>query len=142
VFLTEQQLAFLAKAQGAGMITLRADGTACAVRVGIALVDGQVWSSGTRKRKRTAHLRRDPRSTLFVYEAGYGFLTIESRVTILDGPDAALLSLRLFRTMQKRPTGPLQWFGTEKAEPEFIDLMVSDERLIYQFEPLRAYGLL
>jgi hypothetical protein len=48
------------------MITLRRDGSAHAVRVGVALVDGKVWSSGTADRVRTRHLRRDPRSTLIV----------------------------------------------------------------------------
>jgi hypothetical protein len=143
VSLTEQQLSFLEQNHGAGMITLRPDGTPAAVRIGLALVDGQLWSSGTQSRKRTAHLRRDPRSTLFVYEgAGFRYLTIESNVVILDGPDAPALNVRLFRVMQNRPTGPIQWYGADKSEPEFLAQMVAEERLIYQFDPVRAHGLL
>lgn len=141
--LSEPQLAFLEQNHGAGMITLRPDGTPAAVRIGVALVDGRLWSSGTQSRKRTAHLRRDPRSTLFVYEgAGFRYLTVESRVTILDGPDAPALNVRLFRVMQNRPTGPILWYGADKSEPEFLAQMVAEERLIYQFDPVRAHGLL
>ena len=39
--------AFLDKNHSAGMVTLRADGTPHVVRVGVALVDGKLWSSGT-----------------------------------------------------------------------------------------------
>jgi hypothetical protein len=142
VSLTEPQRAFLEQNHGAAMITLRPDGTPNAVRIGVALVDGQLWSSGTQSRKRTAFVRRDPRSTLFVFEgAGFRFLTVESRVTILEGPDAPALNVRLFRVMQNRPTGPIQWYGADKSEPEFLAQMVSEGRLIYQFDPVRAYGL-
>src|SRR5260370_154845 len=95
--LSDKQIAFLQKAHGAAMVTLHADGTPHAVRVGVALVDGRLWSSGVPGRARTKYLRRDPRSTLIVFEAGYSYLTIESRVTILDGPDAPELNVRLFQ---------------------------------------------
>jgi PPOX class probable F420-dependent enzyme len=138
--LTDAQRDFLEHNHGAAMITLRPDGTPAAVRVGVALVDGNLWSSGTAQRRRTAHLRRDPRSTLFVFEGRFRFLTIESRVTILDGPEAPDQNVRLFRVMQGRPSGPLSWFGGELPEDEFRRRMVAEQRLIYQFEPLRAYG--
>jgi PPOX class probable F420-dependent enzyme len=139
---SDTQRTFLEQTHGAAMITLRTDGTPVAVRVGVALVDGQLWSSGTRGRQRTQTLRRDPRSTLFVFEgAGFRYLTIESRVTILDGPEAPQQSVRLFRTMQNRPAGPLMWQGVERSEPEFVQAMVDEQRLVYAFEPLRAYGL-
>jgi hypothetical protein len=142
VELSEQQRAFFQKANVAGMITLRRDGSAVAVRVGVALVDGKLWSSGTRDRARTRWLRRDPRATLFLIEStGFAYMSIESRVTILEGPDAPELSVRLFRVMQKRPTGPLSWFGGEKSEEEFLQTMIDEQRLIYEFEPLRITGL-
>jgi PPOX class probable F420-dependent enzyme len=142
VELTEQQRAFLEKARGAAMITLRGDGTPVAVRVGVALVDGKLWSSGTRDRARTRWLRHDPRSTLFVYDpAGFGYLNIESRVRILEGPDVPEQSVRLFRAMQNRPTGPLSWFGGELSEEDFRRKMVEEGRLIYEFEPERISGL-
>jgi PPOX class probable F420-dependent enzyme len=140
VTFTDQESAFLAQNHAAAMITLRPDGTPSAVRVGVAVVDGNLWSSGTAKRRRTAWLRRDPRATLFVFEGGFRYLTIESRVTILDGPDAAEQNVRLFRVMQSRPSGPLQWFGSEREEADFLRLMVDEQRLIYQFEPQRVYG--
>src|SRR5689334_15362363 len=98
--LTDAQVAFLEKNHSAGMIVTRSDGTAHAVRVGIALVDGKIWSSGTQDRLRTRMLRRDPHSTLFVFESGFGFLTLESTVTILEGPEVPELSVRLFQVMQ------------------------------------------
>ena len=131
VQLTEQQRAFLEKARGAAMITLRGDGTPVAVRVGIALVDGKLWSSGTRDRARTRWLRRDPRSTLFVYDpTGFAYLNIESRVRILEGPEVPEQSLRLFRVMQSRPSGPLSWFGGELSEEAFLRKMVEEGRVI------------
>ena len=140
--LNEQQRAFLEKARGAAMITLRADGSPVAVRVGVALVDGKLWSSGTHDRARTRWLRRDPRSTLFVYDpAGFGYLNIESRVRILEGPQAPEQNMRLFRVMQGRPTGQLAWFGSEKSEEEFLQTMIDERRLIYEFEPVRVSGL-
>ena len=140
--LTEQQAAFVAS-NPVGMITLRADGTPTAVRVGVAFVDGKLWSSGTQDRARTRFLRRDPRSTLYASEAsGYNYLSIEARVTIIEGPDAPELNVRLFRTMQKRPGGPLSWFGGELSEEEFLRRMIDEKRLIYEFEPLRVSGSL
>src|SRR3954451_10253048 len=113
---TDDQRKFLEEARGAAMITLRSDGTPHAVRVGVALVDGKLWSSGVPSRLRTRHLRRDPRATVFVWSPQYGYLSIESTVHILDGPDAPAQSVRLFRTMQKRPDGPMLWNGQEIEE--------------------------
>jgi PPOX class probable F420-dependent enzyme len=142
VDLTEQQLDFLQKATGAAMITLRSDGTPASVRVGLAVVDGKLWSSGTQDRVRTRMLRRDPRSTLYVYESpGYRYLSIEAQVRILEGPDAPEKSVRLFRVMQRKPAGPLAWFGRELSEEEFVRTMVDEKRLIYEFEPRRVVGL-
>lgn len=124
------------------MITLRGDGTPVAARVGVALVDGKLWSSGTQDRARTRWLRRDPRSTLFVYDpTGFAYLNIESRVRILAGPDVPEQSVRLFRAMQNRPSGPLAWFGGELSEGDFLRKMEEERRLIYEFEPERISGL-
>ena len=139
--LSEQDLDVLANNHSAAMITVGRDGTPKAARVGVALVDGKLWSSGTADRVRTGRLRRDPRCTLFVYDTGYAWLALETSVTILDGPDAAERSLRLFRVMQDQPTGPLSWFGGELAEDEFFRAMVDERRLIYEFEVHHTYGL-
>lgn len=138
---SDEHKAFLEKNHGAAMITTRADGSAHSVRVGVALVDGKLWSSGTQNRVRTRHLRRDPRSTLWVFDGSFLWLTVESTVTLLEGPDAVEHNLQLFRVMQSRPSGPLQWFGKELDEPAFRQQMIDEERLIYQFEPQRLYGL-
>jgi PPOX class probable F420-dependent enzyme len=144
--LSDAQLAFLRKNHSAAMVTTRADGAAHAVRVGIALVDDRIWSSGTQDRLRTRLLRRDPRCTLFVFDAGFGFLTLETTVTILEGPDVPELSVRMFQAMQAdsqapAPAGHLSWFGEMLTLDAFRQRMVAERRLIYQFEVGRAYGL-
>jgi hypothetical protein len=140
---SDKERAFLDKTHSAAMITLRADGTPHAVRVGVALVDDKLWSSGVPGRVRNRHLRRDPRSTLFVFNQGFGHLTIESRVTILDGPEAAEHNLRLFDVMQSaRPDkNVLMWNGQPKTGEDFLTAMRQEQRLIYEFEPLRLYGM-
>jgi PPOX class probable F420-dependent enzyme len=138
--LNEKYRDFLHSHHAAAMITIARDGTPKAVRVGVALVDGRLWSSGTADRVRTRRLRRDPRCTLFVFDQGYSFLTIESSVTILDGPDAPRQNLELFRVMQHRPAGPLNWYGEELDESAFLARMSQEQRLVYEFEPTNAYG--
>ena len=141
----EAAIAFLEKNHQAAMTTLRRDGTPHSVRIGVALVDGKIWSSATRDRVRTKHLRRDPRSTLFVFDAGYAYLGLECRVTILDGPDVPDQSVRLFEVMQREmpgyKPGELNWYGKPASIEEFKKLMVDEGRIIYEFEPLRAYGM-
>jgi PPOX class probable F420-dependent enzyme len=123
---------FLENNHGAVMVTLRADGTPHVARVGVGLVDGKLWSSGTQRRLRTKHVRRDPRATLFVLDSGNAFswLAIESRVTIHEGPDAVDKNLALYRVLA--------------GEPDDIDeyrrAMVDEARLIYEFSIERTYG--
>ena len=141
--LSEQQRAFLGKNHSAAMITLRANGTPHVVRVGVALVESKVWSSGIPNRLRTRHLRRDPRSTLFVFEPGWSWLALESTVTIHNGPDAAQMNLRLFQEMQKDrglPEGTLLWNNQQMTLEEFLQTMRDEQRLIYEFAPTRIYG--
>lgn len=139
--LNAKEIAFLETQRSAAMITTGEDGVPKAVRVGVALVDGNVWSSGTEGRVRTSRLRRDPRCTLFVFDQGYSWLTLETTVTLLDGPEAAAQNLRLFRVMQNRPSGPLSWFGGQLDEESFLRTMADEGRVIYQFNVERAYGL-
>ncbi|SDS45706.1 pyridoxamine 5'-phosphate oxidase family protein [Microlunatus soli] len=134
--------------RAAAMITTRPDGSSHAVRCGIALVDGRLWSSGTRHRRRTAHLRRDPRCTLFVFGASaddqYSYLTLDTTVTVLDGDDAAEQNWQLFSIMQAAmdpPAGMLFWNGAPLGHDEFLQAMVQEQRLIYQFDVERSYGL-
>jgi hypothetical protein len=139
--LSEPDLEYLRDNHSAAMITVGGDGIAKAVRVGVALVDGRLWSSGTADRARTVRLRQDPRCTLFVFDSGFGSMTLESTVAVLDGPDAPNRNLRLFRVMQDRPTGPLSWFGAELDEDDFLRAMVDERRLIYEFDVQRTYGM-
>jgi hypothetical protein len=141
VSLTDAQTKFLESNHSAAMITVAPDGTAKAARIGVGFADGKLWSSGTRDRVRTKRLRDDPRSTLFVFDNAFSFLTLETTVTILDGPDSAEQSLRFFRQIQGKPSGPLSWFGGELEEDAFLDAMRDEGRIIYEFEVNRAYGL-
>jgi hypothetical protein len=125
----------------AAMITIGESGLPKPVRVGIALVDGKLWSSGTQDRIRTRRLRRDPRCTLFVFDQAFRWLALETTVTILEGPGAAAQNLRLFRVMQDRPSGPLSWFGGDLNKDEFLQAMAKEHRLIYEFGVHRSYGL-
>jgi hypothetical protein len=139
--LSDKDIEFLKDHHSAAMITVGADGFAKAARVGVALVDGKLWSSSTHDRIRTQRLRLDPRSTLFVFDSGFAFLTLETSVTILEGPDAPAQNLKLMRQMQQRPSGALSWFGGELSEEEFLQTMAEERRLIYEFEVHRSYGL-
>jgi PPOX class probable F420-dependent enzyme len=123
---------FLERHHAAVMVTLKADGTPHVARVGVGLVDGRPWSSGTRARVRTRHLRRDPRSTLFVMDDAnpYAWLGLETLVTIHDGDDAVDRNLTLYRVLAGEPDDLA----------EYRAAMVRDERLVYEFEVLRAYG--
>jgi PPOX class probable F420-dependent enzyme len=140
--LSQRDLDFLKDHHSAAMITSARDGTPKVARVGVALVDDKLWSSGTQDRVRTKRLRRDSRCTLFVFDhPGWGWVALESTVTILDGPDAPAHSLRMFRQMQGRPSGPLSWFGGELDEEAFLQQMVDEQRLIYEFDVMRSYGM-
>jgi len=139
--LSPEDAAFIEEHASAAMITVGQDGTPKVARVGIALVDGNPWSSGTQERVRTKRLRRDPSCTLFVFGAGWNWLTLDTTVRILDGDDAPELNLRLMRTMQHKPTGPLSWFTGELGEEEFLTVMADEQRLIYEFDVVRSYGM-
>ena len=122
------------------MITIGSDGMPKVARVGVALVDGRLRSSGKQDRVRTGRLRRDPRCTLYVHSTSPAWLGLETSVVILEGPDAPQLNLELFRVMQGHPTGPMWWYGEELDEDAFLERMAAEERLIYEFDIQRIYG--
>ena len=134
---------FIEHNSAAAMTTLGRDGTPHTVRIAVGLVDGKLWSSGTQDRVRTKHLRRDPRSTLYVHDNKWAYLAIDATVRILDGPDAPEQNLALFRKLQKQddPHGTIQWQGQPRTPEEALRFFVDEQRLIYEFEPVRAYGL-
>jgi PPOX class probable F420-dependent enzyme len=149
VELDPRALSFLENNQAAAMITLRRDGSPHSVRVGVYPVNGKIWSSGTRDRVRTKHLRRDPRATLYVYPTAaddYRWLALDCTVTILDGPDAPQLNLRLMQAFQAKmseppPPGQVQWFGRNLTTEEFLAQMVEEQRLVYEFTVNHTYGM-
>jgi hypothetical protein len=146
VQLSDTARTFVEAARSAAMITLRRDGSAHAVRVGVALVDGKIWSSGTADRVRTRHLRRDPRATLIVFGSGREALSIDATVKILEGPDVPELSWKLFSVTQRAmtpgsPPRHLMWYGKQKTRDEFLQAMIDERRLIYEFDVTREYGL-
>jgi len=141
VNLDERATAFLEKNHSAAMTTLRKDGSPHTVRVGLALVEGKLWSSGTKDRVRTKHLRRDPRCSLFVFDPAFGYLVLDTTVTILEGPESIDQSVTMFRLTQRRPSGPLQWFGGELSEEDFRRTLFDEGRLIYEFNVYRSSGL-
>src|SRR2546426_12122208 len=124
------------------MTTLRKDGSPHTVRVGVALVDGKLWSSGTADRVRTRHLRRDPRCSLFVFDPVYAYLVMDTTVRILEGPQAIEDSVRMFRLTQGREAGPLQWFGGEPPEEAFNTTAAAEGRRVSHFELLKSPGLI
>ena len=122
---------FLEDHHDAVQTSIKKDGTPHVARIGIGLVDGKLWSSATQDRVRTSHLRRDPRSTLMVMgDNRWEWMGLETRVTILDGPDAPQLNLKLYRVLAGEPDDL----------DEYLDAMVKEKRIIYEFEILKSYG--
>jgi hypothetical protein len=69
---------------------------------------------------------------LFVFDEknAWSWLGLECTVTILEGPAAVDQNLALYRTLAGEPTDL----------EEYRAAMVSEQRLIYEFEVQRAYG--
>ncbi len=122
---------FLQEHHSAVMTTTKKDGMPHVARIGVGLVDGKLWSSGTKTRLRTKHLRRDPRSTLMVFGREWQeWLGLECTVTILDGADAPEQNLALYRVLAGEPDDV----------DEYLAAMVTEQRLIFEFDVRRAYG--
>lgn len=123
---------FLENNHSAVMATTKKDGTTHLARIGVGLVDGKLWSSATKTRVRTKHLRRDSRSGLLVMnlENRYEWLGLETTVTILEDDDAPQLNLRLYRALAGEP----------EDVDEYLEAMVKEQRIIYEFSIERAYG--
>jgi PPOX class probable F420-dependent enzyme len=126
---------FLETHHGAAQTTLRGDGSPHVARIGVGLVEGKLWSSSSHTRLRTKHLRNDPRSSLLVMNSRdpQNWLGLDCRVTILDGPDAPQQNLALYRVVAGRDPDDID---------EYLEAMVAEQRLIYEFEIVRSYGQL
>lgn len=138
--LTREQIEFIAKTPNAGMVTVGKDGYAKVVRIGAAIHNGKLWSRSTQDRVRTKRLRRDPRCTLYFHAANPDWLTLETTVTILDGPEVPEQLVAFFRTMSHNPTGPIPWFGKEYDDAGFAAQQAAENSVIYEFEVHKAYG--
>jgi uncharacterized pyridoxamine 5'-phosphate oxidase family protein len=138
--LASRDLKFLQANPTAAMITIGTDGIPKVARVSVAMIDGRLWSSATEDRVRTRRLRKDPRCTLYVHDPHFGWLTLETTVTILERPYALSMNVRLFRLLQGRPKGMMDWFGGQLTEEEFLQKMVEEKRIKFEFEVHRSYG--
>jgi PPOX class probable F420-dependent enzyme len=130
VELNELAQKFLEENHALIMVTVRADGTAHAARANCALVEGKLWSSGTKGRVRTKHLRANPNATFCVFARDRRWIGIEGIVTIHESPDAPQQTLALHRAQGREPDDV----------NKFLKDMVAQERIIYELEPKRVYG--
>ena len=72
-----------------------------------------------------------PARTGCVFDGGgWRWLGLETRVSILDGPEAVEQNLALYRVLA----------GDPEDLDEYRRAMVAERRLIYDFEIERAYG--
>ena len=76
-----------------------------------------------------------------MHDPKFFWLTLETTVTSLDGPDVPADSVRFFRLVQRKPEGPLSWFGGDLDGDAFLQTMVDEGRILYDFEVHRVYGL-
>jgi PPOX class probable F420-dependent enzyme len=124
---------FLTNNHAAVMATINPDGSPHVARVGVGIVDGKLWSSGTRTRVRTRNLARDDRAALAVLDSrnNFGWLGIQARVIVHDGFDAPEKNLALYRAVAGEPDDV----------DEYLEAMVNEQRLIYEFVLERTYGM-
>ena len=139
--LSADEIGFLDQHHSAAMITVGTGSTVKAVRVGVALVDGKLWSSGTSDRVRTRRLRENPQCTP---------VRFRQRIRLADAGDDGQHPRRPRRARAEpaavpadagKPSGPLQWFGGSLDEHEFLRRMSEEGRLIYEFDVHHSYGL-
>ena len=147
--LDDKATAFINANRDAAMVALRRDGTPHVTRIVAGLVDGVLVSSGTRTRLRTKLLKRDPRCTLFFFETTPGagrafgaYLSVETTVTIHDGPEALRRSVEYFkRVLGPSADGKVRFGGNAYTEQEAIAALERDERILYEFNVNRVYGV-
>jgi hypothetical protein len=145
---TDLAAGFIRRYPDAAMVTPRADGSAHTARVELGVADGRIQTSGGPGLVRTRHVRREPRCSRFVSGPAPHWLGLETRASILDGPDAPprLMALMRARHADATPTGMVlghnDELGTDRlyAEQEYLDHVRADQRLVFDFEILRAYG--
>ena len=129
--LSAQQHAFLQVNHTAVMATIDARGRPHAVPVLCALVDGELWSSGTEGRVRTRHLDERPYATLTVLHKGFWgeWLTVAGKVEVRRASRVED-NLRLYRAATGRDPDDLDEYRTAMGE---------ERRLVYALTPERVY---
>jgi PPOX class probable F420-dependent enzyme len=129
--LSEQQRAFLEANHSAVMATVDDRGRPHAVPVLCALVDGELWSSGTDLRVRTRHLESRPYATLTVLTRGFWgeWLTVTGPVETRRG-NRVDDNLRLYRAATGRDPDDLE---------EYRAAMATERRLVYVLTPEKVY---
>ena len=129
--LTSRQRAFLEANHSAIMATVDDRGRPHAVPVLCALVDGQLWSSGTDLRVRTRYLAARPYASLTVLGKGFWgeWLTVSGPVETRRDHRVED-NLRLYRAATGRDPDDLE---------EYRAAMVAERRLVYVLTPERVY---
>ncbi|HEX4357055.1 MAG TPA: pyridoxamine 5'-phosphate oxidase family protein [Pseudonocardia sp.] len=143
-----QLTTFLERHPDAAMITLRADGSAHMARVEVALLDGRLCGTGAPELLRTRHLRRDPRCSLFVFGPHPHWVGLETKVTIVEGPDVPPRLARLMQARHGAAAPPGMVLGHDEAVghdrlfgfDEYAEYVRGQGRLLYEFDLQRAYG--
>ena len=139
--------AFVKRHPDAAMISLRADGSAHMARVELGVVDGRIRTAGSPALVRTRNLRRDPRCSLFVFADHPWWLGLETKVSILDGPEAPFELMHMLRA--RHPQTPLGMVTAHDdalerdrlyTESEYVEHARQRELLVFEFNVLRAYG--
>ena len=146
--LDEKATAFINANRDAAMVALRHNGTPHVTRIVAGLVDGVLVSSGTQSRLRTRLLQRDPRCTLFFFEttpgagrAFGGYVTLETTVTIHDGPEGLRRSVEYFKSIFGSSDGKVTYGGKQMTEAEALDALERDGRILYEFNVNKVYGV-
>ena len=129
--LSDRQRAFLEANHSAVMATVDGRGRPHAVPVLCALVDGQLWSSGTELRVRTRYLAARPYASLTVLGQGFWgeWLTVRGPVETRRERGVED-NLRLYRAVTGRDPDDLE---------EYRVAMVTERRLVYALTPERVY---
>ena len=129
--LSDRQRAFLEANHSAVMATVDDRGRPHAVPALCALVDGQLWSSGTDRRVRTRYLAARPYASLTVLGQGFWgeWLTVGGPVETRRERGVED-NLRLSRAVTGRDPDDLE---------EYRAAMVAERRLVYLLTPERVY---
>ena len=129
--LSDRQRAFLEANHSAMMATVDDRGRPHAVPALCALVDGQLWSSGTDRRVRTRYLAARPYASLTVLGQGFWgeWLTVGGPVETRRERGVED-NLRLSRAVTGRDPDDLE---------EYRAAMVAERRLVYVLTPERVY---